>query len=93
MSELKTLQCKAIEERLIIALNEALDTLECIMLNVKEGNISYCVAKKMANKYIPIMLRNSNRLREFRLFMKNNEIKTSNVDFYTRLDKYVHFFC
>lgn len=93
MNELKVLQCKEIEKSLIIALNEVLDILEYTILDVKDRNISYGVAKKVANKYIPIMLRNSNRLREFRVFMINNHIETLNINFLARIAKYVSFYC
>lgn len=93
MNEIKKLQCKDIEKAMIIALNEVLDTLEYTIQDVKKRNISYGAAKKIANKYVSIMLRKSNRLREFRLFMKENGIETSNLDLSDRVNKMVDFFC
>lgn len=93
MNELKRMQCRDIEKKLIIALNEVLDTLEYTIQDVKNRNISYGAAKKTANKYVPIMLRNCNRLREFRLFMKENGIETSKIDLSDRVNKKVDFFC
>lgn len=91
MNELKKLQCKDVEKGMIISLNEVLDTLEYTIQDVKNRNISYGFAKKVANKYVPIMLRNSNRLREFRLFMNENGIETSKIDLSDRVNKMVDF--
>lgn len=93
MNGIKKMQCKDIEKMLILSLDNILEILEYTIQDVKERNLSYCSAKKMANKYIPIMLRNNNRLREFRLFMKENDIEISNIDLSKRVNTKVDFFC
>lgn len=93
MNELKKMQCRDIEKRMIISLNEVLDILERTILDVEGKHLSYCAAKKTANMYVPVMLRNANRLREFRLFMKDNDIEESDVNLLDRVDKYIQFFC
>lgn len=93
MNGIKKMQCKDIEKMLILSLDNILEILEYTIQDVKERNLSYCSAKKMANKYIPIMLRNNNRLREFRLFMKENDIEISNIDLSERVNTKVDFFC
>lgn len=93
MNGLKTLQCKRIEKEMINALNEVLDVLEYTILDVKEGNFSHGYAKKVANKYIPIMLRNSRRLRDFRKFMTNNNVEILNININTRVEDKLSFFC
>lgn len=93
MNGIKKMQCKDIEKMLILSLDKILEILEYTIQDVKERNLSYCSAKKMANKYIPIMLRNNNRLREFRLFMKENDIEISNIDLSERVNAKVDFFC
>lgn len=93
MNGIKKMQCKDIEKMLILSLDNILEILEYTIQDVKERNLPYCSAKKMANKYIPIMLRNNNRLREFRLFMKENDIEISNIDLSERVNTKVDFFC
>lgn len=93
MNELKKIQSIDIEKKLILALNETLDTLERSKMDIIDRKISCGRAKKVANMYIPIMLRNNNRIREFRLFMKKHDIETCNVDLSERVERAISFFC
>lgn len=93
ISELKMKQCISIERMLILALDESLEILELTKRDIEDRNTSYGRAKKVANKYIPVMLRNSNRLREFRLFMKENNIIGSTTDLTDRATNMIKFYC